>query len=222
MKKKIMNSKHLVWILWGVLVSFATSFIFGDLLILPVDLYYLIYFCIMVLFFMIYIKKTQVDLKGTFSKRLFQGIILGIIFGVIMVNKVWSMPETEKYTGFYLTWAVFWRGLIYGAIDGLLLSAFPWIVTWHAFRAEVKPLGKKVLCGLLAWCFILAVTSAYHAGYRDFRSKKIIQANIGNTLISIPTLLAANPLGAPIAHMALHVAAVIHTPKTTLFLPPHR
>ena len=161
------------------------------------------------------------DIKGIFSKRLIPGIILGIVFGGIMLSKVWSMPETEKLNGLHLTWAIFRRGFMYGAIDSLILSAFPWMVTWGTFRAESKPFIQKLLCGLLAWCFILIVTSGYHAGYRDFHSKKIIQANIGNTLISIPTLLAANPAGAPIAHMVLHIAIVIHSPATTLFLPPH-
>lgn len=138
-----------------------------------------------------------------------------------MVRKVWSMPETEKLSGLFLIWAVFWRGIMYGTIDGLILSVFPWMVTRRALGAETKPLRQKILCGLLAWCFILAATSSYHAGYHDFRSAKIIQANIGNTLISIPTPITANPAGAPIDHMALHVAALIHSPETTLFLPPH-
>jgi hypothetical protein len=34
-------------------------------------------------------------------------------------------------------------------------------------------------------------------------------------------LITANPIGAPIAHMALQVAAFIHASKTNLFLPPH-
>jgi hypothetical protein len=50
----------------------------------------------------------------------------------------------------------------------------------------------------------------------------MIQANIGNTIMSVPTLVTANPVAAPIAHAALHVSAVLHSPETELFLPPHR
>jgi len=139
-----------------------------------------------------------------------------------MAKNVLSRPPTEKFTGLCLVWLIFWGGLIYGAIDGLLLSVFPWIVTWRAFDAEKKPLRSKTVSTLLAWLFILIASSAYHGGYSDFRSKKIIQANIGNTIISVPTLVSANPIGTPAVHMALHVMAVIHSPKTELFLPPHR
>jgi len=216
------NLGHLKWIVLGALVGFGTSFIFGDLIALPLDLYYLIYFEVIISFFTIYIKRTQLDLKEWFSRRLLWGILLGLIFGALIVQNVLSRPETEKFTGFYLAWLIFWRGLIYGTIDGLLLSVFPWVITWRAFNVEKKPLGKKIAFGLLAWLFILVLTTAYHLGYSDFRSKKIIQPNIGNTIISVPTLISANPIGSPITHAIMHIAAVIHSPKTDLFLPPHR
>ena len=107
-------------------------------------------------------------------------------------------------------------------MDGLLLSVFPWMVTWRAFDVEKKPLGRKIAFALLAWIFILVLTTAYHLGYSDFRSRKIIQPNIGNTIISVPTLVSANPIGSPVAHAMMHIAAIIHSPRTELFLPPHR
>lgn len=134
-----------------------------------------------------------------------------------MVQFVLKGPETEKFTGAYLGWLVFWRGLVYGAIDGLLLSSFPWIVTWRAFDVEKKPLSKKVAFGFVAWLFILVVTTAYHLGYSDFRSRKIVQPNIGNTIISLPTLVSGNPIGSPITHAIMHITAIIHCPKQNCF-----
>jgi hypothetical protein len=216
------NPGHLVWIAYAALAGFGASFIFGDLLPLPVDLYYLFYFGIIITFFALYIRKTQLDLKEWFFRRWMWGVLLGLISGFFMVRFVLSTPETEKSAGVYLAWLLFWRGLVYGAIDGLLLSSFPWIVTWRAFDVEKKPLSKKIAFGFLAWLFILVVTTAYHLGYSDFRSRKIIQPNIGNTIISLPTLIAANPIGSPITHATMHITAVIHSPKTELFLPPHK
>ena len=216
------NSGHLIWIAWGLLVGFGASFIFGDLLTLPIDLYYLIYFGIILTFFSIYIRNTRLRLKEWFSRRLVWGILLGLIFGALLAQNVLSRPETEKFTGAYLAWLIFWRGLVYGVVDGLLLSSFPWIVTWRAFDVGKKPLGKKIAFGFLAWLFILAMTTAYHLGYSDFRARKIVQPIIGNSIISIPTLLSANPVGSPITHVIMHITAILHSPKTDLFLPPHR
>jgi hypothetical protein len=216
------NPGHLKWIVFGVLVGFGASFIFGDLITLPLDLYYLIYFGIIISFFTIYVQKTHLNLKEWFSRRMMWGILLGLVFGALMVQNVFSRAATEKFTGPYLVWLIFWRGLIYGAMDGLLLSVFPWMVTWRAFDVEKKPLGKKIAFGFLAWLFILVLTTAYHSGYSDFRSKKLIQPNIGNTIISVPTLVSANPIGSLVVHAMMHIAAIIHSPKTELFLPPHR
>lgn len=217
-----MTFTHLIWIVAGCIVGFLASFIFGDLLNLPLDLYYLIYFGIILGFFVVYIRFTHLDLKTWFSRHLVWGILLGAIFAFIMVKNVLSRPATAQFSGGYLVWQIVWRGVMYGAIDGLLLTVFPWIVTWRAFQVETRPLLAKIGFGLLAWVLILVMTTAYHAGYSDFRSRKMVQANIGNTIMSVPTLLAANPVAAPIAHAALHVSAVIHSPHTDLFLPPHR
>jgi hypothetical protein len=40
--------------------------------------------------------------------------------------------------------------------------------------------------------------------------------------MSIPTLVTPNPVASPITHIILHVTAVVHSPYTELFLPPHR
>lgn len=68
----------------------------------------------------------------------------------------------------------------------------------------------------------LAMTATYHLGYRDFRSEKLRKPLTGDLVWSVPTLATLNPVGAPLAHVGLHVGAILHNPDTTLFLPPHR
>jgi len=216
------SCKHLVWISFGALAGFLASFIFGDMLSLPLDVYYLVYFGIIIVLFFIYVRKTRLSLKRLFYKRFLWGIALGLLVAAVMAQNVLSRPETARLSGAFFAWAVFWRGLVYGVIDGLLLTVFPWVVTWRAFDGESKRPAKKIALSLLAWIFIIVTTTAYHLGYSDFRSKKIVQANIGNTIMSLATLIPANPIGTPIAHAALHITAVIHSPGTELFLPPHR
>jgi hypothetical protein len=130
---------HLKWIGYVALLGFGSVFIFEDLLMLPVDLYFLIYFGIIITFFYLYIKKTQLNLREWFFRKLVCGVLLGLIFGALLVQNVLSRPETERFTGAYLVWLIFWRGLVYGVIDGLLLSSFPWMVTRRAFHVSNKP-----------------------------------------------------------------------------------
>lgn len=203
-------------------MGFFVPFLFGNSKAIPVDVYYLIYFISVGALYFFFIKQTGTDIKKMFSANLVIGVVLGLIFAGIMAKNVFSRPETAHLTGTVLTWALVWRGLIYGAVDGLFLTTFPWIVTWSTFHVGGRPLVEKIGFTLLAWVFTLVITTAYHAGYEDFRSKKLIQPNIGNSIMSMPTFLSASPLAAPITHAGMHVSAVIHSPETDLFLPPHR
>jgi hypothetical protein len=112
---------------------------------------------------------------------------------------------------------------MYGAVDGLLLSAFPILVVFAAFagsRLRARR-GGLVAVGALAMAASLLMTATYHLGYSDFRSSKLRKTLTGDLVWSVPTLATLNPIGAPIAHAGLHVTAVIHSYDTDLFLPPH-
>ena len=112
---------------------------------------------------------------------------------------------------------------MYGAADGLLLSAFPILLVFAALRDSRlrRRAGGLVAVGAVAMVASLAMTAVYHAGYNDFRSDKLRKPVTGDLVWSVPTLATLNPVGAPIAHVGLHVGAVVHNYDTDLFLPPH-
>jgi hypothetical protein len=214
--------RHLAWITVGALVGFLASFFFGDVILLPVDLYYLVYFAIVLGFLGFYAKRTELKVREWISRRLGWAVALGVLGGLALMQGVLARPATAPLSGGMLAWALAWRGLAYGAVDGLLLFAFPWIVVWRALRAEEGGWGRRVGAGGLAWIAILLVTTTYHLGYRDFRSPRILQPNIGSSIGAVPTILSGNPVASALSHVFLHVTAVIHSPETDLFLPPHR
>jgi hypothetical protein len=213
---------HLVWILATAAAGFAPAFVFGDLLTLPVDLYYLLYFACVSGFAAYYVRRTRLDLRAWSSRRAAAALALGLLAGTALMQGVLARPDTPALSGPLFWWVLFWRGILYGFVDGVLLFSLPWIIAWRAFDAEHAGPGRKLAAGLVAWLAILFVTTAYHLGYHDFRSRKIVQPNIGSTIASSATLLSANPIGSPVSHIILHVTAVIHSPDTDLFLPPHR
>jgi len=217
-----MNLSHLLWIPAAAVVGFLTPFVFGDLLTLPVDLYYLFYFGIVLGFFWFYARRTQLDVRVRFSRRIGWGVTLGIVGGLLLMQGVLARPDTAHLRGGMLGWALIWRGVAYGAVDGLLLMAFPWLVAWRALGAEDEGWGTRIGASTVALVSIFLITTTYHLGYSDFRSRMIVQPNIGSAIGSVPTLVTANPIASPISHVFLHVTAVIHSPETELFLPPHR
>ena len=78
-----------------------------------------------------------------------------------------------------------------------------------------------VAIGAMALAASVLITATYHLGYSDFRSEKLRKPMAGDLIWSAPVLATLNPIGAPIAHAGLHVAAVTHSYDTDLFLPPH-
>ena len=133
-------------------------------------------------------------------------------------------PATGGPHGLALAWAVLWRGIGYGAADGLLLSAFPILVVFAA--AEGSDLRRRrsgtVAVGAVALLASMVMTTVYHLGYPDFRSPLLARPVAADVVWSVPTLVTLNPIGAPIAHAGLHVSAVLHSSETDVFLPPHR
>ena len=63
----------------------------------------------------------------------------------------------------------------------------------------------------------LAMTAVYHAGYNDFRGSNLRKPVTGDLVWSVPTLATLNPVGAPIAHVGVHIGAVVHNYDTDLF-----
>ena len=118
---------------------------------------------------------------------------------------------------------ILWRGVVYGAADGILLGTFPVLAVFAAipYKRGREHLVRTLATGALALAMAFGFTAVYHAGYSEFRSGKIGTPIRGTAIWSAPTLLTLNPLGAPIAHIAMHVSAVIHNYKTDTFLPPH-
>jgi hypothetical protein len=168
------------------------------------------------------------EVDSVFELEDFRGWVwavgLGAVFaGVMAFMAIRTEDATARPDGLELVGAVLWRGVVYGAVDGLLLSVFPILVVFAAFagsRLNDRFAGKLAI-GVAALMASLAMTAVYHFGYSDFRSDKVTKPLTGDVVWSVPTLLTLNAVGAPIAHAGLHVSAVLHSYDTDTFLPPH-
>ena len=188
------SPRHLLWIPATALVGFTTAFVLADLLLLPVDVYYFFYFASVIGFVSCYAKRTQLDVPMWVSRRIVRGMVFGLGIGLVLARGVLAQPETAKLGGAFFWCAIFWRGMVYGFIDGVLLMSLPWTIVWRALDAERRGTRHRIAATLVAWIAVLFVTTAYHLGYSDFRSTKILQPNIGSTIGSLAVIVAANPL----------------------------
>jgi hypothetical protein len=204
--------------------SFLVPFIVADQLGLQRDIYYAVYVVAVVGLFVAWARDTRQPLREMVARRWRLAVGLGVVFAAMSAFiAVGAEGDAQGPGGIEFIAALGWRGIVYGAADGLLLSAFPILVVFAALRDTRvrRRAGGLVAVGAVAMVASLAMTAVYHAGYSDFRSEKLRKPVTGDLVWSVPTLATLNPIGAPMAHVGLHVGAVAHNYDTDLFLPPH-
>jgi hypothetical protein len=204
--------------------AFLVPFVAADQLGLQRDLYYAVYGAAVVALFVAWARDTGQPLREMLARRWLLAVGLGIVFAAISaLIATRAEGEADHPGGIEFIAAIAWRGVVYGATDGLLLSAFPILLVFAALRDSRlrQRTGGLIAVGAVAMMASLAMTAVYHAGYSDFRSDKLRKPVTGDLVWSVPTLATLNPVGAPIAHVGLHVGAVVHNYDTELFLPPH-
>jgi hypothetical protein len=216
--------RHVAWLLGGMAVAFLVPFVVADQFGLERDAYLVIYVAAVVGLFACWALDTGQSLREMCTRRWGFAVGLGVVFaGIGAVIAIGAEDGSGHPGGIEFIGALLWRGIVYGAADGLLLSAFPILLVFAALKNSRlrRRAGGLFAVGAVAMVASLAMTAVYHAGYSDFRGSKLRKPVTGDLVWSVPTLATLNPIGAPIAHVGVHISAVMHNYDSDLFLPPH-
>jgi hypothetical protein len=212
---------HLAWFAGVSGIAFLLPFMLTSVWRLQHDVYYLVYFVITLTALMLYVRRSALDVWERLRSRSRSSLVLGLAAAAFVVWSVLARVEaTPRPTGWYFAFEVAWRGLAYGVVDALLLSAFPALVAWGLMRGRIDGVTRRLAYGVLSLALVTVITVAYHVGYEDFRNREVVGPVVGNTMISVPVIATANPLGSVLAHAAMHIAAVTHAYESKDRLPP--
>lgn len=212
--------RHVVWYAFVAAAAFLVPFLGVSVLDLQHDVYYLLYFSTTAALLVTYVRAEDVDVRRIVTHAWPWSLGLGLVVGLAEVSNVLGEQATERPSGAYFVFELFWRGLTYGAVDALLLSAFPGLIAYSLLRGRIGGFVGKARFAALALPLIIGITATYHLGYPQYREDGVGKPEVGNTIISIPMLATANPIGAVVAHASMHVTAVADTYETPQFLPP--
>jgi hypothetical protein len=212
--------RHAAWFAFVAAAAFLIPLVGVSLLDLHHDLYYLLYFATTVALLVTYVREERVELRRILTGAWPWSLGVGIVIGVAQIFNILGEDATDRPAGSYFAFELFWRGVTYGAVDALLLSVFPALVAYSILRGKVAGLTGKARFAALALPLVLVITATYHLGYPQYREDGIAQPEIGNTIISVPMLATANPLGSIVAHATMHTTAVAHSYETDVYLPP--
>jgi len=212
------------WLLAGLALAFALPYLLTDVLTINRDLYYGIYALSVFCFSALWLRSAVETPRALLTRNWRRGALLGIVFAWATAAIALSEKATAHPHGWRFVGAIVWRGIVYGAADGVLLSVFPILAVVAAFSARpLRERSRRAVVGIGAVALVVSMlfTAVYHLGYSDFRGEKLRKPLIGDVVWSAPTLATFSPIGAPIAHIGLHVSAVVHAYNTDTFLPPH-
>ncbi len=221
-----MNKKwyaHFFWTLGAAALGLSIAALFAGVLRLPRPVYLIPYLGLVSLFFYLYIRWSGFNLGRFLRHNWYWGLLGAVFAGFFMVRNILEQPASPHSQGFRLVFDLLWLGVLYGAVDGILLSVFPVITTRAAFAALgwtthwYGKIGVGLLCLLASFLVIIV----YHLGYPECRSQVVFEIGGGQSLVTATYLLANNPFSAILSHMAMHIAGVLHGPETVMQLPPH-
>lgn len=202
------------------MLLFGLPLLFVNLLDIPVDLYYLIFLLSTAGFLIYYKKSSSLKARASLKSGWALGFILALFFGLGFIS--YSLVDspgllaTFKSVGFT---AILWRGIVFGIASGIMISVFPFVVTWRAL-AGTNPGNFRRIGIIVAAVFFVALTSvSYSIGLRG-RGQDYLRDRITTNLIaSIPTLVSGNPMAAPIAGAFKEISEMV---KTQNGKPPAR
>jgi hypothetical protein len=211
---------QLLWFAGGAVAAFLVPFVFSSMLDLHHDLYLAIYFAFVGALLAAYVRANGTHAREFVRRRWQWSLLIGLVLLVPVIGNVLSEDATARPDGAYFVFELIWRGGIYGAVDALLLTAFPCLVVYSALGGNLRSIKRRAIYVAGSLLLVLTITATYHLGYEQYREDGVGAPETGNVIFSIPTLAAANPAGSVLTHGSMHVAAVAHEYEGDVRLPP--
>jgi membrane protease YdiL (CAAX protease family) len=126
------------------------------------------------------------------------------------------MPATRPRRGAALTGALGWDALVYGAAEGVLLSALPAHLAWQWTHGLYATHAAPAFVAGLAFSVLVIVV--HHLGYPEFRhARGVVMPSIACGLLTVGYLVTGSIWTPILAHVFMHTAAVVKGNA----LPPH-
>lgn len=211
----------MAWLAVAAIVGFAVPAVFSLWLRWDRSLFVVPYVAAIGTFVGAFFVRTDVTLRE-FIRAWPLGLAGAAAVGYFVVANVLGQPGSARPEGAHLAWALFWLGLVYGLVDALFLNVMPVLaVQGPAIWGSLPGWAGRVMFGILALIASGAIAAAYHLGFGEFQGRALIAPIFGNMVITLGYVVTRSPLAAIGAHVAMHVAGVLHGMETVVQLPPH-
>jgi hypothetical protein len=198
------------WLAGGAALTFGVSWLGTTALGLQHDLYYLIYFTFALGYLGWFATKSDIAWGVVLRRNVWWSLGVGALVAFAVARQIMGGEGTAHPGGGFYGFELVWRGIVYGAVDALILFVFPAVVAYLVLRGNRQGVGRKAAFAGLVLLFSLVVSTTYHIGYSSYRGSELSKPLIGTMMADVPAMLTGNPAGAIVAHVTAHTTAVVH------------
>jgi len=202
--------KHLIWIFDLCVLLFGLPLLFVNLFKVPIDLYYLIFLISTAGFLLYYKKSSSLEARASLKSGWALGFILAVFFGLGFIS--YSLVDLPGVLGMFKSislMVVLWRGIIFGLASGIIISVFPFVVTWRALAGTNPGNFRRAGVIVIAVFFIALTSFSYSMGLTGLSRDSMKDRITMNLIASIPTLVSGNPMAAPIAGAFRQISEIV-------------
>jgi len=202
----------LLWLIAVAMTAFLIAWATGTRLHLRRAQYIPILFVVTVGLCIGYVEWLGIGFTAVLTAHWAWGVLAGVVAPMLLYRPVQHQPVTRDVPhGRRLRWELFWEGGVYGAAEGLLLSALPAFIAWQLVHA----VGWDGAGGAIARWTVPIVAAAvvvivHHLGYWNCRNKILIPITIGLSVLSVAFLLTGSWIAPTLGHILMHAEATMH------------
>ena len=209
------------WVAAAAVMGFLVSGLTTSVLGLPRHAFVAAWSAAVAALWLAYSRAGHVHLRVQGARHLPAGLIVGAVIGALLVATVLRQPGAAAPEGLALGIDLIWLGAVYGSVDALILAVLPVVALYGVRAPETRVPGGRLRRAAAAVAGSALITAAYHLGFREFQGVQVALPVIGGVLTAAAYLLSGSAVAPIVAHVMMHVAAVLHGAATTVQLPPH-
>ena len=206
------------WPAVAAAAGFATSAVGTSLLHLSRNLFVAVWAAVAAATVAAWVLSEGWDPLVQLRRRWVAGLIVGVIAGVPLALAVTREPGVAGGAG---ASKLVWLGLVYGAVDAVMLSVVPVLALYGARPGDDLGHSSRIRMAGLALLASLIIAAAYHLGFAEFRNASLVQPLGATLILTMAYLLSGSPLAPIVGHVILNAAALLHGVGAAGALPPH-
>ena len=208
----------LIWLVALPAVAFAVAWLSGTRLRMRRGSYVALLFAVTGAIAAGYLAWLDVDVTDVVVRRWGWGVFAGVLIAGLLIGPARRQPVDHPLAGRARVAAIGWEGVVYGAAEGVLLSALPPFMTWQMIHAA----GWGGVGGAVGRWTLPVVAGAgviviHHLGYWSCRNRILVPITVALSLLSLGFLVTGSWLAPVIAHVGLHAVLIVHGSQ----MPPH-